>query len=151
MIAAFSIQNETRGLEVGVAATLPATTLKILIALITTTLASRLLAATLPARLTLATLTALTTLTTLTTLSLAVALRVIGIRSHNASSEKVASDSYELSVECRRARTAVASIFGMKKGLTPQNVGAMPCPDVLSKFRLPNSPRYSSSTQPPRR
>jgi hypothetical protein len=85
MIAAFSIQNETRGLEVGVAATLPATTLKILIALITTTLASRLLAATLPARLTLATLTALTTLTTL---SLAVALRVIGIRSHNASSEK---------------------------------------------------------------
>lgn len=89
MIAAFSIQLG-EGLTVCAAATLPATTLVILMALIIITLASRLLASTLPARLTLTTLTTLTALTTLL-LGVAVALfLVIGIRvSHDASSEKV--------------------------------------------------------------
>lgn len=88
MIAAFSIQLG-EGLTVCAAATLPATTLVILMALIIITLASRLLASTLPARLTLTTLTTLTALTTLL-LGVAVALfLVIGIRvSHDASSEK---------------------------------------------------------------
>jgi hypothetical protein len=102
------------------AAALPAATLVILIALAstTTTLPSRILA-TLPA-----TLTALATLTTLATLLLAIALlpRVIRVRaSHNASSAKVYTvDSGELLFECRRGKTAVASIRGMKKGLTPR-------------------------------
>ena len=65
------------------------------------------------------TLTALPTL--LTALLLAVALsRVTRVRvSHNTSNAKVNVDSGELLSKARRRPICVASIGGMKKGLTP--------------------------------
>jgi len=109
--------GEAKDLTAG-AATLPATTIEILIALTATALPSGILTTTLPAALTtLATLTAL-----LTTLLLTVALaRIIRVRaSHNASQCKgyTQTDSGELLFECRLATTPFESIHGMEKGLT---------------------------------
>ena len=95
------------------AAALPPTLLVILVLILAIRGTATLLAAALPS-----TLTALTTL--LTTLLFTVALTgITRIRApHNTSNAKVNVDSGELLFECRLAMRVVASLKGMKKGLS---------------------------------